>query len=257
MAVLEYKKEGKIATFTINRPEAYNAVDPEVAEEFSRALIDFRDDDSLWVGIVTGAGNKAFCAGADIRSMLPYLAKNKGKPWKTPPMITFGLELWKPLVAAINGVALGTGLEFCMACDVRVAVESARLGLPEVTLGMVPAMGGTQRLARLVPFGIAAEMLLTGKHIDAQEAYRIGLVNKVVPASELMSAAKEMAEALCKPGPLAVRAAKKAMYQGTSLGLEEALRLELMCVDTIYGSEDFKEGITAFADKRKPEYKAK
>ena len=172
-------------------------------------------------------------------------------------MITFGLELWKPIVAAINGVALGTGLEICMACDVRVAVESARLGLPEVTLGMVPAMGGTQRLARLVPFGIAAEMLLTGKHIDAQEAYRIGLVNKVVPSSELMSAAKEMAEALCKPGPLAVRAAKKAMYQGTSLGLEEALRLELRCVDTIYGSEDFKEGITAFADKRKPEYKAK
>ena len=254
---VDYKKEGKIAIFTLNRPEALNAINPETFRELSQALIDFKDDDSLWVGIITGAGERAFCAGADIKNMLPILNSIKGQPWAELPIIMRGLNLWKPLVAAVNGAALGGGLEICLACDLRIASENATFGVPEVMLGLIPAWGGSQRLPRLIPSAKAAELLLTGRPIDAQEAYRIGLINKVVPLPELMDAAKQMAELLCRPGPLAVRAAKQAMIQGTSRSLADGLELEKALADYLVTTEDFKEGCNAFLEKRKAEFKAK
>ncbi len=255
--VIDYKKDGKIAIFTLNRPEALNAMNPEMAEKLSQALIDFKDDDELWVGIITGAGDKAFSAGADIKAMLPTAKRMMGQPWAGPPIITRGLNLWKPMIAAVNGLALGGGLEIAVACDLRIASENAVFGVPEVNLGLIPGWGGTQRLPRVIPWAKAAELLLTGRPMDAQEAYRIGLVNKVVPLSELMSTAKQMAEMLCRPAPLAVRAAKQSMIQGTSLSLTEGLELERTLVDFLATTKDFDEGCKAFIEKRKAEFKAK
>lgn len=254
---IDYKKEGKIAVFTLNRPEALNAMNPESFNEFSRCLIDFKDDDGLWVGIITGAGEKAFCAGADIKTLIPVLKTMMGQPWAERPTIMRGLNLWKPMIAAVNGAALGGGLEIAIACDLKVASENATFGVPEVNLGLIPDWGGTQRLPRLIPWAKAAEMLFTGRAINAQEAYRVGLINKVVPLSQLMSTAYEMAEALCRPSPLAVRAAKQAMIQGTSLSLSDGLELERTLDDFLMTTEDFDEGCSAFLEKRKPEFKAK
>jgi E-phenylitaconyl-CoA hydratase len=254
---IDYKKEGKIATFTLNRPEALNSIDPKSLNELSRALADFKDDDGLMVGIITGAGDRAFSVGADIKTTLPEIKKAIGQPSAGPPTIMRGLDLWKPLIAAVNGACLGGGLEIALACDLRITSENATFGLPEVTLGLIPGWGGTQRLPRVIPFAKAAELLLTGRPINAQEAYRIGLVNKVVPLPELMPLARQMAEMLCRPAPLAVRAAKQAMIQGTSLSLEGGLKLEKTLTDFLVTTEDFDEGCKAFAEKRKPVFKAK
>lgn len=254
---IKYWKEGKIAIFTINRPEAWNALTMEAMQDLQDAMVDFRDDPDLWVGIVTGAGDKAFCSGADIKDTLAFMKEHQNSPWAFPATPMRGLDLWKPLIAAINGVALGGGLELALACDIRIASENARLGTPEVTLGIIPGWGATQRLPRMIPWAKAAELLFTGKPIDAQEAYRIGLVNKVVPLEQLMPTAKEWAETICRAAPLAVRAAKEAMIRGYSMTLEEGLRLENSLIAYTFGTEDFIEGTAAFAEKRKPEYKAK
>lgn len=256
MAV-DYGKEGRVAIFTINRPEAMNALNIEVAKELHQAMSEFRDDPELWVGIVTGAGDKAFCGGADIKTTLPFMKEHSRAPWAFPPTIMRGFELWKPLIAAINGMALGGGLELALACDIRIASENARLGTPEVNLGLIPGWGGTQRLPRMIPWCKAAEIVLMGKLIDAQEAYRIGLVNKVVPQAEVMTTAKEWAQSICQAGPLAVRTAKEAMVRGYSMPLEDGLRLENSLIGYIMTTEDFTEGTTAFVEKRKPDYKAK
>ena len=254
---IDFKKEGKVAIFTINRPEAMNAMNPEVFKQLSDALIEFKDDDNLWVGILTGAGERAFCAGADIKLMLPVIGGLKDRPWAEPPIIMRGLNLWKPLIAAVNGTALGGGLEIALACDIRIASENATFAVPEVTLGLIPAWGGTQRLPRAIPMAKAAEMLLTGRPIDAQEAHRIGLVSRVVPLAELMPTAMKIADQICKCGPLAVQAAKQAMVEGTSLSLTEGLALEATIRDRVTATEDFKEGCQAFLEKRKPEFKGK
>ena len=254
---IDYKKEGRIAIFTINQG-AVNAMNVQAMQELHEVMVDFRDDPDLWVGIITGAGERAFCAGADIKDMLPFMKENlPHRPWATPDIPMRGLELLKPLIAAINGLALGGGLEIALACDIRIASENARLGTPEVTLGLIPGWGGTQRLPRMVPWCKAAEILLMGRPIDAQEAYRIGLVNKVVPLEQLMPTARDWAEVICQAGPLAVRAAKEAMIRGCSVTLEEGLRLENSLEAYCLGTEDFAEGTTAFAEKRKPVYKAK
>lgn len=256
MAV-DYQKEGKVAIFTLNRPQAMNALNMEAVQELSEAVKDFRDDPELWVGIITGAGEKAFCGGADIKDTLSFMKDHRHDQWTFPPAIWRGFELWKPLIAAVNGFALGGGLELVLACDLRVATEGARFGTPEVGLGLIPGFGGTQRLSRMVPWCKAAEMLLMAKLIDAQEAYRIGLVNKVVPPAEVMSTAREWAEAICGLAPLAVRAAKEAMIRGYEMPLEDGLRLENALCAYVMGTEDFNEGTTAFVEKRKPDYKAK
>ena len=254
---IDYEKEGRIAILTINRPEAANAMNVQTWWELNEALVNFRDDPELWVAIITGVGEKAFCAGADIKDLLPFMKENRDTPWLIPPTHMRGLDLWKPLIAAINGLALGGGLEIALGCDIRIASENARLGVPEVTLGIIPGWGATQRLPRMIPWCKAAELLLTGRPIDAQEAYRIGLVNQVVPLQELIPKAKEWAEAICRPGPLAVRAAKEAMIRGTSMPLEEGLKLESTLFAYLLGTEDFTEGTKAFAEKRKADFKAK
>ena len=255
---IDYQKEGKIAIFTLNRPEALNAMNVQTARELHEAMVDFRDDPELWVGIITGAGDRAFCAGADIKDMLPFLKEHlQNRPWAMPDTPMRGLDLWKPIIAAINGVALGGGLEIALACDLRIASEKARLGCPEVNLGLIPGWGATQRLPRMIPRCKAAELLLMGKIIDAEEAYRIGLVNIVVPPEAVMTTAKEWAEVICQAGPLAVRAAKEAMIRGSSLTLEDGLRLENALEAYLMSTKDFTEGTTAFVEKRKPDFKAK
>ena len=253
MALLEYTKEGKIATFTINRPEAMNALNLQVVKELSEAMLDFRDDDNLWVGILTGGGGKAFCAGADIKELLPFLKANSQKMWAFSHTHT-RLDVWKPIIAAINGFCLGGGLELALGCDIRIAGEKSKFGLPEVTLGLIPGDGGTQRLPRAIPLAKAAEMLLMGKIIDAQEAHRIGLVNTLVPGEEVMSTAKEWANTICQAGPLAIRAAKQAMLRGMEMPLPDGVRLEYMLNSYVTSTKDFTEGTTAFVEKRKPVY---
>ncbi|MFC2071193.1 enoyl-CoA hydratase/isomerase family protein [Chloroflexota bacterium] len=256
MAV-DYEKDGRIAIFTINRPEALNALDMEAIHQLHKAMVDFRDDPELWVGIITGVGQKAFCAGADVKDAVPFIKKHLDAHWVFPPAIWRGMELWKPLIAAINGVALGGGLEIALSCDIRVASENVRLGTPEATIGVIPGWGGTQRLPRMIPWCKAAEILLAGKIIDAQEAYRIGLVNEVVPQSDLIAAAKKWAGGFCQTAPLAVRAIKEAMVRGYSMTLGEGLRLEQSLLAYIMGTEDFEEGNRAFVEKRKPTFKSK
>ena len=256
MAV-DYKKEGRIAIFTINRPEAFNMVNVQIFRELHKRMVEFRDDPELWVGIITGARTRAFSAGADIKDMLPFAREHRDDPRALPPSIMRGLDMWKPLIAAVNGLALGGGLEIVLACDIRIASEKARFGTPEVTLGLIPGWGGTQRLPRMLPWCKAAELLLMGRPIDAQEAYRIGLVNKVVPQEQVMPVAKEWAEAICQAGPLAVRAAKEAMIKGSSMPLEDGLHLESSLFNRIMDTEDYAEGVAAFNEKRKPVYRAK
>jgi len=245
---LKYEKKDKIAVITLNRPKALNAFNSELLEQFSRALINFRDDKDAWVLIITGAGDKAFSSGFDLKEDVPT---------KFPPMITRGLEIFKPIIAAVNGVALGGGLEVALACDFRIASENAKLGVPETRWGLMPGWGGTQRLARLISMGKAVEMVLMARIIDATEALDVGLVNKVVPPSELMNAAMDWASKICELGPLAVRAAKKAVVKGSSLPLEEGLRLEEELFGLLRETEDAKEGPKSFVEKRKPEFKGK
>jgi len=231
-----------------------NALDISTLKEFRDALLDFQNDPDLWVGIITGAGDKAFCSGIDIGNTL------SGDPDHTTPLpltLMRGLEITKPLVVAVNGLALGGGLEIVLACDIRIASENATFGSPEVTLGLIPAWGGTQRLPRQIPWCLAAELLLTGKSIDAKEAFRIGLVNRVVSQDKLFSTAKEWAQVMCSAAPLAVRAAKEAIIKGLNLPLNEGLELEDALATYLKGTEDFNEGIKAFNEKRKPIYHAK
>lgn len=255
--VIEYKKEGRIALFTINHPPV-NAMDMQSMRQFSQAMADFRDDPELWVGIITGAGDRAFSAGADIKDTVPFMKESlSSRPWAVPVNPMRGMDIWKPLIAAINGFALGGGMEIVLACDIRIAAENATLGTPEVAIGLMPGWGGTQRLPRMVPWCKAAEILLLGKPIDAQEAYRIGLVNKVVPRERLMSTAREWAEVICQQGPLGVRAAKEAMTRGSNMTLDDGLRLENALEAYLINTDDYFEGVSAFLEKRKPDFKAK
>jgi E-phenylitaconyl-CoA hydratase len=254
---VDYEKEGNIAIFTLNRPEALNSLNMETVRELHDAIIKFRDDPELRVGIITGAGDRSFCSGADIKDTLPFMQAHSQDQWTFPASVWRGLELWKPLIAAVNGYALGGGLELVLSCDIRIASEKARFATTEVTLGLIPGFGGTQRMVRMLPWCKAAELLLMGKMIDAQEAYRIGLVNTVVPPEQVMSTAKEWAETISQAAPLAVMAAKEAMIRGSSVTLEEGLRLENTLLARVMITDDFNEGITAFAEKRKPNYQGK
>jgi len=251
---LHYEKEGKIVVITLDRPEALNAMDPETCVAFSNACTNFRDDPDAWVAIITGAGDRAFCVGVDLKKLMPVLAD---KSFQMPPAIFRGLHIWKPIIAAINGAALGGGLEIAMACDIRIAAENATFGQPEARWGVLAGWGGTQRLPRLIPRAKAAEMLFLGNIIDATEAYRLGLVNRVVPPAELLPTAKQWAAQICDNGPLGIRAMKEAMIRGTDMTLEEGLRLEALVGNAVLASEDLREGLEAFAAKRKPEFKGR
>ncbi|MGA9048626.1 MAG: enoyl-CoA hydratase-related protein [Dehalococcoidia bacterium] len=254
---LSFIKEGKIAVITLNRPEALNSFDPEQLDQFNKALYDFNEDENLWVAIVTAAGERAFSVGADIKTTLPRIQNSSQRGEMPAPAICEDMQIWKPIIAAINGACLGGGFEVALACDIRIAAENATFGFPEINLGLIPGWGGTQRLPRAVPLAKAAEMLTSGRPIDANEAYRIGLVNKVVPAADLMAEAKKMAEALLKPAPLAARAAKQSMMQGLNTTLLNGLEIEYQLEKYVTKSEDFKEGRQAFIEKRKADFKAK
>ena len=258
-----YEQKDRVVTITINRPDAMNAIDPETHDELIDAWIRFRDDPEAWVAILTGAGEKAFSAGADLKKLIPQAfasaGTGRGRSHNDYGLggITRGLEIWKPMIAAVNGYALAGGLEQVLACDLRAAAEHATFGLTEVRWAIMPGAGGTQRLPRALPLAKAMEMILTAETISAQEAYRLGLVNAVVPLPELMPTARRWAQTLCERGPLAVRAAKEAVIRGLSLPLADGLRLEAFLSGTLRGTEDAIEGPKAFAEKRKPAFKAR
>jgi enoyl-CoA hydratase/carnithine racemase len=253
-----YEKKNHLAILTMNRPEAMNAMSAAMRKEMSDAYVDFRDDKDSWVLIITGAGEKAFSAGMDLKEMAARLAAGPqaGRPMQQQPDLIAGtIDIWKPIIAAINGVAVGGGLELALACDIRILADTARVGLMEPKRGIVPGGKGTIRLPRIVPFGIAAEMLLSGDLITAQEAYRIGLANQVVPAADLMAAATKMAERFMDCAPLAVQNIKETLYKTMGMELKDALVASFGA--NVSASDDAKEGTAAFAQKRKPVWKGK
>jgi enoyl-CoA hydratase/carnithine racemase len=247
-----------VAVFTINRPEVANAMNVQAYKELSEAILDFRDDDNMMVGVLTGAGDRAFCAGVDLKDFMPVLRASVRKPWQIPPTFVRRVDLYKPMIAAVNGAALGYGCEMSLGCDIRLCSENAKFGLPEATLGVFPGGGSTQRLPRLIPPGLAAEMLFTGKRIDAQEAYRVGLVNQVTPVGQVLPAAKELADKICQSGPMAVKAIKQCIVRGGfNMTLDEGLILEELMQKDVFESEDFLEGVNSFFEKKKPNFKGK
>jgi enoyl-CoA hydratase/carnithine racemase len=245
-----------IGVVTVNRPEVRNALNRRVMEEMHTILDGFREDDRVGALVFTGAGEKAFVAGADIgelteRTILDGLVAAMQRLYDEIE----GFE--KPTIAAVNGYALGGGCELAMACDIRIAAENGRFGLPETALSIIPAAGGTQRLARLVGKGRAIEMILTGRMIDAEEARGIGLVSRVVPQTQLMDAARETAGAILSKGPLAVRLAKLAVQTGFETDQRTGLVVEHLAQAVLYASEDKREGTRAFLEKREPEFKGR
>ena len=248
---VSYEVTDRVATIVLDRPQALNAFDREQYAAFADACVRFRDDDDAWVAIITGAGERAFSAGADLRDMIPALMDEPSKErFELPPSIMRGMYIAKPLIAAINGYAFGGGLEVALACDLRIAAEGAQMGQPEVGLGLLPGWGGTQRLPRLLGESRAMEIMLTGDPLTAARAHEIGLVHRVVPADELMDAAREMAERICRNGPLAVRACKSAAVRGMQTSLDEGLRIEQLYFERLAYTDDMREGVAAFNERR-------
>jgi len=247
--------EEGIATITINRPEVMNALNEKVLRELKEAVAQARDDRGVRVVIITGEG-PAFVAGADVRAMLTkdLIAIREFTQFGNGVMNDIE-RLEKPVIAAINGFALGGGLELALACDIRLASTEARMGFPEVGLGIFPGQGGTQRATRLIGKGRACELIFTGDHISADEAVRMGLVNRVVPPQQLMAEARRLAKRIAGQGPVAVARAKAAINQALQTGLDAGLAFELEAVTLTFGTEDQEEGMTAFLERRKPEFK--
>ena len=261
---IRFDIDGRIAVLTIDRPEVHNALDFETSDALVAAWERFRDEDDLWVAILTGAGERSFCAGADLRGVADFYknlssAQRLRRSELVPGLggITKNLAIDKPIIAAINGHCLAGGLEIALACDLRIASENASFGLPEVTRGIIPGAGGTQRLPRLVGPERALDLIMTGRRIDAQEAERIGLVSRVVAIEELQEQAMQTARLIAANGPLAVRAAKAAVWRGLDMPLEEGLRVEQLLAEPVRQSEDAREGPRAFLEKREPEFKGR
>lgn len=252
MSLVLYERRGRVAYITLNRPEALNA-GTITGGEFNQVMQLFREDGEAWVGVVTGAGDRAFSVGGDLKS--GQGTDSTANFWGAEaPSFFRDMEIWKPLVAAVNGYALGAGCMLALACDIRIASENASFGLSETKLGWVVGLGGTQRITRMVPLGMALEMLFTGDRIDAQEAYRIGLVNRLVPQAELMATATALAERIAGNAPLAVQANKELALRGMSLPLAEGLRLESSFARLVRSTEDAAEGRRAFLEKRPPRF---
>jgi enoyl-CoA hydratase len=243
--------EAGVAVVTINRPAALNALNAEVLEDLAAAFAALKPRSDVACVILTGSGQKAFVAGADIAAMQPLDAVTAGQFARLGHAVCSGIENFpKPVIAAVNGFALGGGCELAMACDIRIAAENARFGQPEVNLGVIPGFGGTLRLTRLVGKGRAKELIFTGDMIDAHEAYRIGLVNRVVPAAGLLAEARGMAAKIASKGPVALRFAKEAVDNGLEMDLDRAGRFESDLFGLCFATADQKEGMQAFLEKR-------
>jgi len=251
------KSEG-IATITINRPEVRNALNEETVAELFTRFEDAEKDENIRVIVITGAGDRAFCSGLDL-NIIKGVSPVKGtENSRIGQHLCNRIEaLGKPVIAAINGFALGGGTELAMACDIRIASENAQLGQTEINLGLIPGWGGTQRLPRFVGKGIAKEMIFTGKRIDAKTAERLGLVNAVVPADQLMAKVKELALELASKPPIAIRLLKALINNSTETHPDIGLWQEAEAFGLVTSTEDFNEGVTAFLEKRKPQYKGK
>ncbi len=248
----------RIALVTVNRPEKRNPLNLATVEELDDCFTKLKDNADVGAAILTGAGDKAFVAGADI-NRLKDLEPLRGRDWAVRGQRAFEKieQLGKPVIAAINGWALGGGMELAMACHVRIAAETARMGQPEIKLGIIPGYGGTQRLPRLVGQGRALEMLLTGDPIDAAEAWRIGLVNHVVPAAELLDKARELAARMLNNSAVALSLTLETVERGLSMPLPEAMAWEAAQFGLSGASEDSKEGVAAFLEKREPQFKGR
>jgi enoyl-CoA hydratase/carnithine racemase len=242
-----------IATITMNRPERHNALDVEHYAALSAAWTEVRDNSAIRCAIITGAGEKSFTSGADLKSFI-------GRPqdpqdlWLTQKgqLLNRGLEVWKPVIAAVNGLCLGGGMTLLLATDIRIAAAHATFGVPEVTRGVIPANGGTQRLLSQLPFAVGMDLLLTGRSFDALTAERWGLVNRVVPAEDLMATALEVARRIAANAPLAVQAAKELAIRTRDMDLAAGLRMEQLVSRILQSTDDVKEGRAAFAEKRAP-----
>ncbi len=250
--------ENGIARITFNRPKVLNAMSLEVMTELAHALAACAQDDVVKALILTGSGEKAFVAGADISQM------QNSTPVEIMKLMELGQEtlrfletMGKPSIAAVNGFALGGGTEIALACDIRIASENAMFGQPEILIGILPGWGGTQRLPRLVGMGIAKELILSGGQISAQRAYEIGLVNKVVPATQLMEEAEKLAKKFTTLPGFALKMAKSSMNYGFDMSLDNAVKLELGAISQCFSTQDQKEGMKAFLEKRKPNFVGK
>ena len=247
-----------VALITINRPERLNALDTEHYAGLSQAWQTVRDDPAIRVAVITGAGEKSFTTGADIKSFIPkppelaeLMLTQKSQ------LLNRGLEVWKPVIAAVNGYCLGGGMTLLLAADIRVAAEHATFSVAEVKRGVFPANGGTQRIIQQLPHAIAMEMLLTGESIDAATALRWGVLNKVVALPQLMDSAMDYAKRIAANAPLAVQAAKELALRSRDLDLASGLRMEQLFLRLLQDSEDVQEGAAAFAAKRKPQFKGR
>ena len=248
-------REAALAVVTINRPQVLNALNTSTIDELRSAAVELAGDSSVRAVIITGAGEKAFAAGADIKE----LARQRPVECRAHALRgqqAFDLieNMGKPVIAAINGFALGGGCELAMACTLRIAADTARLGQPEINLGLIPGFAGTQRLARLVGKGTALDLLLTGRHLTAEEALRVGLVNRVVPAGRLMHEARELASDLATKAPIAMRYILEAVHRGVDQPFEQAQVLEATLFGLVASTEDRTEGTAAFLEKRKPHF---
>ena len=255
--------EDRVATVTLNRPEAMNALDPETFAALAEAWTEISDNPDIWVAIVTGAGGKAFSAGADLKKTVPRRPGGAGaeiarvfQP-RGGSSLDDGIHVWKPIIAAVDGYCLGAGLTLLSVTDFRIASEKSVFGLPEVRRGIFPTLGATHRLYRQLPHAIAMELILYGDNLDAQQALQYGLINRVVPSAEVMPLAREAAARFTAGAPLTQRAIKESVVRGHGLPLEDAIRLESMLAFATRQTADFAEGPKAFAEKREPKYQGR
>jgi len=253
-----YEKEDEIATITINRPKALNALNKQAVQEISSRLDEAEDDETVKVIVITGAGDKGFCVGLDLKSVRGISAVDGMNLSLRGQKLTKKIEeLRKPVIAAINGYALGGGLEMAMSCDLRIASENARMGQTELNVGLIPGWGGTQRLPRLVGRAMAKELIFTAKMIDAKTAKQLGLLNEVVPPDELKSAVKKFAAELLTKPPVGLQLAKQLINSSIETDLTKGLVQEAQAFGVLASTEDFDEGVAAFIAKRKPKFKGK
>jgi len=254
---LLFEKHERVGIITINRPDKRNALNIKTREEGATLLDELRNDASINVVVITGAGDKAFIAGADIAEFAGRTAMMQRDVMTARSLFTAIDTFPKPIIAMINGYCLGGGCELALACDIRIASETASFGQPEINLGIIPGGGGTQRLTRLVGEGKAMEMILTGEIIDAKSAYQIGLVNHVFPPDVLQAKTMEIANRIAEKSPIALRLAKEAVKLASRSLLDEGLRREVDLFALCFSTEDKNEGVSAFLEKRKPEFKGK